>query len=142
MGSEFSTVKIFNEDGGMYTTIFDENGDRCISAESISIVQILLKNCDSIPKGLLLNLGIDTTIDNNNFIIDNNNFIIDKETNLIFYNKLIMAIIIDAIPIDNDLLITIQNIKIESRILDMVIEAIKKREKILKCEFVPSYIFN
>uniref|UniRef100_A0A6C0I1G9 Uncharacterized protein n=1 Tax=viral metagenome TaxID=1070528 RepID=A0A6C0I1G9_9ZZZZ len=134
MGSEFSTVKIFNEDGGMYTTIFDENGDRYISADSISIVQILLKNCDSIPKGLLLNLGIDITIDNNNFIID-------KETNLIFYNKLIMAIIVDAIPIDNNLLITIKNIKIESCILDMVIDAIKKREKILKCEFVPSSYF-
>jgi hypothetical protein len=133
MGAELSMELMGN------FSIFDEYGNICESIKCpISIIKLVLPNCSTIPNKIGLHLEEIRTLEE---VRTNNYFDIDHDTHLIFYKNLIIGEIIDAVPIDNNLLIIVQNIGIEKFIINNVIQAIKKHEekkKILNNEFIPA----
>lgn len=130
MGAELSI------NANMNIELFDEYGSVCINTKYISIIKLILLNCNTIPDKLPLNLEPGPA--------DDEYFVIYDNTNFIFYKNLLIGKILNIVPIDNNLLIIITNIGIENFMINRVIQEIKKNEekkKILNNEFIPSYLF-
>ena len=132
MGAELSNINIVK--------IFDENGDECTNVKYISTVELVLKNCNNMPNKLPLHLEYDPNADTN---VNAEYFDIDYY--YIYYKGLIMGVIRSAVYIDNDLLISIDNIAHSPNIVKNVINAIKineNRKKILNNEFCPAATYK
>lgn len=136
MGAEFSNINMVK--------IFDEDGNECTNIKYISTVELVLKNCNNMPNKLPLHLEYGSDVISND-IISNGDEYFDIDYYYIYYKGLIMGQISKVVYIDNDLLISIDNIAHSPNIVKNVINAIKKnegRKKILNNEFCPTSFYN
>lgn len=130
MGAELSNINMVK--------IFDEDGNECTNVKYISTVELVLNNCNNLPNKLPLHLEY-------NAIAATNTEYFDIDYYYIYYKGLIMGIIRKVVYINNDLLISIDNIAHSPNIVNNVIEAIKineNRKKILNNEFCPSVTYK
>ena len=128
MGAELSTINIVK--------IFDEDGNECTNVKYISTVKLMLKNCNNMPNKLPLHLEYGDITTDEYFDID---------YYYIYYKGLIMGTISQVVYINNNLLISIDNIAHSPNIVKNVINAIQKnegRKKILNNEFCPASFYN
>lgn len=128
MGAELSTINIVK--------IFDEDGNECTNVKYISTVELMLKNCNNMPNKLPLHLEYGDIPTDEYFDID---------YYYIYYKGLIMGTISKVVYIDNNLLISIDNIAHSPNIVKNVINSIQKNEekkKILNNEFCPTSFYS
>jgi hypothetical protein len=134
MGAELSNINMVK--------IFDEDGNECTNVKYISTLELVLKNCNNMPNKLPLHLEYDA-IAADNAVTNAEYFDIDYY--YIYYKGLIMGAIHKVVYIDNDLLISIDNIAHSPNIVKNVINAIKineNRKKILNNEFCPAATYK